>query len=164
MAFKGSYTWRIRQKAGSDLLLLPGAIVFLLRDDGAVLFARRTGNGVWCLPGGGAEEGSSFATTAARELEEETGARVDPTDLVGFACLSRAELHTVEYPGGDVNHWFAMLFLARRWQGEPRPDGDETSEMLWADPDDPPAPLERSASVALDLYRAYLRDGDFQVS
>jgi 8-oxo-dGTP pyrophosphatase MutT (NUDIX family) len=164
MAFKGSYTWRVRQKVGSDLLLLPGAIVFLVRDDGTVLFTRRAESGIWCLPAGGAEEGSSFAGTAVRELEEETGVLVDPADLVGFACLSEADLHTVEYPGGDVNHWFAMLFLARRWQGEPRPDGDETSEMLWADPAEPPSPLERSASLALDLYRAYLRDGAFQVS
>jgi len=164
MPYEGSYNWRIRQKIGSDLLLVPGALVLLVRDDGRVLFARRTWNGEWCLPGGGAEEGSSFAATALKELHEETGVVVDPIDLVAFACLSEAELHTVEYPGGDRNHWFAMCFFARRWNGEPRPDDDETSEMLWADPDSPPAPLEPAHLVALDLYRAYLRDDKFQVS
>jgi ADP-ribose pyrophosphatase YjhB (NUDIX family) len=164
MPYEGSYNWRMRQKIGSDLLLVPGALVCLVRDDGAVLFTRRTYNGVWCLPGGGAEEGSSFAVTAATELREETSVVVDPADLVGFACLSEADIHTVTYPGGDINHWFAMCFLARRWEGEPRPDGDETSEMRWADPASPPSPIEPAHTVALALYRAYLRDGRFQVS
>ena len=118
---------------------------------------------LWCFPAGGAEEGSSFAATALAELREETGVEVDPADLEGFGCLSEAELHTIAYPGGDVTHCFAMLFLARRWTGDPRPDGIETTEMLWADPADPPSPLHEPASHALDLYRAYLRDGSFQV-
>ena len=59
MPFEGSYLWRLRQKVGSDLVLMPGAMVFLVRDDGAVLFTRRVDNGLWCLPAGGAEEGST---------------------------------------------------------------------------------------------------------
>jgi 8-oxo-dGTP pyrophosphatase MutT (NUDIX family) len=164
MPFEGSTLWRLRRKVGSDLVLFPGAMVFLVRDDGAVLFTRRVDNGMWCLPAGGAEEGGSFARTAIDELREETGVLVDPADLVGFACLSEAELHTITYPGGDVTHCFAMLFLARRWSGEPQPDGVETAEMRWAAPAAPPSPLEAPAAHAVDLYRAYLRDGAFRVS
>jgi 8-oxo-dGTP pyrophosphatase MutT (NUDIX family) len=164
MPFEGSSLWRLRQKVGSDLVLFPGAMVFLVRDDGAVLFTRRVDNGMWCLPAGGAEEGSSFAGTAVTEVREETGIVLDPADLVAFGSLSEAELHTITYPNGDVSHCFAMLFLARRWSGEPRPDGVETTAMLWADPAAPPSPLEAPATHALDLYRAYLRDGSFQLS
>jgi hypothetical protein len=89
---------------------------------------------------------------------------LDPADLEAFACLSEAELHTITYPGGDVSHCFAMLFLARRWNGEPHPDGVETTEMLWADPAAPPSPLQEPSAHALDLYRAHLRDGAFQIS
>ena len=163
MPFEGSYLWRLRQKVGSDLVLFPGAMVFLVRADGAVLFTRRADNGMWCLPAGGAEEGGSFGATAVTELREETGVVVDPADLVGFACLSDADLHTITYPGGDVTHCFALLFLARRWSGDPRPDGEETTEVRWADPAAPPSPLEPPAAHAVDLYRAYLRDGTFQV-
>jgi 8-oxo-dGTP pyrophosphatase MutT (NUDIX family) len=162
--FEGSYLWRLRQKVGSDLVLVPGAMVFLVRDDGAVLFTRRVDNGMWCLPAGGAEEGGSFAATAVTELREETGVEVDPADLVAFGCLSEAELHTITYPNGDVSHCFAMLFLAKRWSGEPRPDGEETTEMLWADPTTPPSPLEAPAIHAVDLYAEYQRDGTFQIS
>jgi 8-oxo-dGTP pyrophosphatase MutT (NUDIX family) len=163
MPFEGSYLWRLRQQVGSRLLLMPGAMLFLLREDGAVLFTRRADNGLWCLPAGGAEEGSSFGATAIAELREETGVVVDPTDLEAFACLSEADLHTITYPGGDVTHCFAMLFLARRWAGEPTPDQVETTEMLWADLADPPSPLDGPATTAVDLLRAYLRDGAFQV-
>lgn len=164
MPFEGSYLWRLRQKVGSDLVLIPGAMVFLIDDDGAVLFTRRTDNDTWCLPAGGAEEDSNFALTAVTELREETGVVVDPADLIGFGTLSEAELHTVHYPGGDVSHNFAMLFMSRRWTGDPRPDGIETSEMLWAHPDSPPLPLDPPASQALPLFRAYLASGEFQVS
>jgi 8-oxo-dGTP pyrophosphatase MutT (NUDIX family) len=162
--FEGSYLWRLRKKVGSDLVLMPGAMVFLVDDGAALLFTRRTDNGTWCLPAGGAEEGGNFALTAVTELREETGVVVDPADLIGFGTLSEAELHTVHYPGGDVSHNFAMLFLSRRWTGDPRPDGIETSEMLGAHPDDPPLPLDPPASHALPLFRAYLTSGQFQVS
>ncbi len=163
MSFVGSSLWQLRQKVGSETVLWPGAMVFLVRDDGDVLFTRRVDNGLWCLPAGGAEEGSSFADTAVTELREETGVVARPADLVAFACLSEAERHTITYPGGDVTHCFAMLFLARHWTGDPEPDGEETAEMLWADPAQPPTPLEPPATQAVALYRAYLRDGSFQV-
>jgi 8-oxo-dGTP pyrophosphatase MutT (NUDIX family) len=163
MPFEGSYLWRLRQKVGSDLVLMPGAMLFLLREDGAILFTRRADNGRWCFASGGAEDGSSFGTTAITELGEETGVVVDPADLEAFACFSEAELHTITYPGGDVTHCFAMLFLARRWTGVPRPDGVETTEMHWADPAEPPAPLSTHSTEALRLFRAYQRTGAFQV-
>jgi 8-oxo-dGTP pyrophosphatase MutT (NUDIX family) len=163
--FEGSYLWRLRQKVGSRTVLMPGAMLFLLHEDGRILFTRRTDNGLWCFAAGGAEEGSSFSDTALTELREETGVVVDRTDLEAFGCLSEAALHTIEYAGGDVTHCFAMLFLARRWSGEPGPDGvEETSEMLWADPSDPPPDLYAPAAEALRLFRAYLGSGDFQVS
>jgi len=164
MPFEGSYLWRLRQKVGSDLVLIPGAMVFLIDDDGSLLFTRRADNGTWCLPAGGAEEGGNFAQTAVTELREETGVAVDPGDLIGFGTLSEAELHTVTYPDGDVSHNFAMLFLCRRWSGDPRPDGVETTEMLWADPTAPPTPLDPPAVHALALFSSYLRSGEFQVS
>ena len=137
-------------------------MLFLLREDGAILFTRRADNGRWCLPAGGAEEGSSFAATAVTELREETGVVVDPADLEAFACLSEAELHTITYPGGDVTHCFAMLFLARRWSGDPRPDGVETPRCSGPTPPHPhprSKPLRRGPRPLPRLPR----DGAFQV-
>src|SRR3954447_6388486 len=44
---------------------------------------------VWFLPGGGMEPGEDVATTAARELFEETGLRVRPDALRGPVAVTR---------------------------------------------------------------------------
>jgi 8-oxo-dGTP pyrophosphatase MutT (NUDIX family) len=164
VSYVGSYAWRMRQKIGHDLLLIPAAFLFLRREDGAVLFAQRTDDGTWCIPAGVSEEGSSFADTAVTELREETGCVVDPDDLTAVASYSEAETHTLHYPSGHVSHSFAIVFTASRWSGEPRPDGEETTAMRWADPADPPTPVHGPSSHALALYLAWLRERTFQVS
>jgi 8-oxo-dGTP pyrophosphatase MutT (NUDIX family) len=164
LPFEGSYLWGLRQKIGHDLVLTPGAAVAAQREDGKVLFALRGDDGTWCLPGGAAEVGGSFARTATTELREETGlvARVD--DLIPVACFSEADRHTLHYPNGDVAHYFSMCFLVRRWEGDLAPDGEETTELRFADPTDPPQPFEDSTARAVELLLAYLRTGTFQVA
>ena len=78
MGFEGTTLWRVRQKVGTDLVLWPGASVMVVRDDGRVLMGRRLDNDRWAIPGGGAEQGSSFADTAITELREEVGLTADP--------------------------------------------------------------------------------------
>jgi ADP-ribose pyrophosphatase YjhB (NUDIX family) len=163
LSFERSYLWRLRQKIGHDLVLTPGAAVAAQRPDGKVLFARRGDDDTWCLPGGAAEEGGSFARTAVDELREETGLRVAPTDLIPAGCFSDARRHTLHYPNGDVAHYFSLLFLVRRWDGEPRPDGEETTDLRFAEPTDLPQPFEASTARAAELLNAYLRSGVFQV-
>jgi 8-oxo-dGTP pyrophosphatase MutT (NUDIX family) len=162
MGFEGTTLWRVRQKVGTDLVLWPGASVMVVRDDGRVLLGHRLDNGTWAIPGGGAEEGSSFADTAITELREEVGLEADPADLEAYACISRADNHVETYPNGDVTHYFGLWFVLRRWRGEPVGDGEEMGEIVWADVADPPGPLLRSTRVGFDLYRAWLETGRFQ--
>jgi 8-oxo-dGTP pyrophosphatase MutT (NUDIX family) len=162
MGFEGTTLWRVRQRVGTDLLLWPGASVMVVRDDGRVLMGRRLDNGLWAIPGGGAEEGSSFSETAVAELREEVGLAADPADLEGYACISRADNHLETYPNGDVTHYFGVWFVLRRWQGDPAGDGEEMGEVAWVDVGDPPEPLLRSTRVGLELYRAWLASGRFQ--
>lgn len=163
MPFEGSYLWGLRQRVGHDLVLMPGAAVAAQREDGQVLFIRRGDNGVWALPGGAAEIGGSFARTAVDELREETGLRVAEADLIPAACFSDAERHTLHYPNGDVTHYFSICFLARRWEGEPTPDGEEALELRFAPLDDLPQPFEVSTERVCELLRGYLSSGEFQV-
>jgi 8-oxo-dGTP pyrophosphatase MutT (NUDIX family) len=55
---------------GHDLVLMPGAMVALQRDDLRILLTKRTDDGTWCLPAGAAEPGGSFARTAIEELAD----------------------------------------------------------------------------------------------
>ena len=163
MGYRDSYLWRLRQAVGHDLVLMPGAMVALQRSDGQVLLTKRTDDGTWCLPAGAAEPGGSFARTAIEELAEETGIEVSQRDLIPFGCLSEAEAHTIRYPNGDVTHCFALCFLARAWQGDPRPDQAEATEVRFADLATLPEPLHPPTAHALELLAAYLSSGSFQV-
>lgn len=138
-------------------------MVALQRDDQRILLTKRADDGTWCLPAGAAEPGGSFAWTAVDELAEETGIRVAEGDLIPFGCLSEAGAHTIHYPNGDVTHCFAMLFLARVWEGEPRPDQAETTETKFADMAALPEPLHPPTAHALNLLATYLSSGSFQV-
>jgi 8-oxo-dGTP pyrophosphatase MutT (NUDIX family) len=163
MAYRDSYLAKLRQLVGHELVLMPGAMVVLERDDGHILLTRRTDDGTWCLPAGAAEPGGSFARTAVDELAEEVGIGVQSGDLSPFGCLSEAEAHTIRYPNGDVTHCFALLFLARRWRGEPNPNCDEATEAGFFGLNALPAPMHPPTDRALDLLGAYRRSGDFQV-
>lgn len=164
MGFSDSYLGQLRKRIGSDLVLMPGAMVVLRRPaDGRVLLTRRADDGTWCLPAGAAEPGGSFATTAIDELEEEAGVTVTRDNLVPFATLSEAELHTNVYPNGDETHCFAVCFLAERWRGEPQPDHEETTGVDFVDPTKPPSPLHPPTAPVLELLSAYLRSGRFQL-
>jgi 8-oxo-dGTP pyrophosphatase MutT (NUDIX family) len=163
VGYRDSYLWRLRQAVGHGLVLMPGAMVAVQRDDQRVLLTKRTDDGTWCLPAGAAEPGGSFSRTAIDELAEETGVEVSERDLVPFGCLSEAEAHTIHYPNGDVTHCFALLFLARTWQGDPRPDQVEATEVEFVELETPPEPLHPPTAHALELLATYLSSGSFQV-
>jgi 8-oxo-dGTP diphosphatase len=162
VGFEGSSLWRVRQKVGHDLLLWPGATL-VVEAEGRILLGFRRDNNEWALPGGGAEDGGSFAATALDELREEVGLEAAAEDLIAFGCMSEVADHLVPYPNGDRTHYFGMLFVLRRWRGEPVPDGDELLELGWFDRDSPPTPLMHSSVVTLRHYAAYLESGAFQV-
>jgi 8-oxo-dGTP diphosphatase len=163
VSFEGSSLWRVRQKIGHDLLLWPGATVLLEDHDGRILLGLRRDNGEWAMPGGGAEEGGSFAATAIDELREEVGVEADAADLIAFACVSEPADHLIPYPNGDLTHYFGIWFVLRRWRGEPKADGDELVELGWFSRDVLPEPLMHSSAVALKHYAAYLESGIFQI-
>ena len=162
MTFEDSSLWKVRQKVGADLVLWPGATVLVQREDGRVLLGLRGDTHDWAMPGGGAEEGSSFADTAVTELREETGLIADPADFEGFASISEAGNHLVTYPNGDRTHYFGIWFLLRRWEGEPTPDGAEMLELDWFDLAALPEPMMGSSSVGLELFETWRRTGRFQ--
>jgi 8-oxo-dGTP pyrophosphatase MutT (NUDIX family) len=162
MAYMGSYIWQLRQQVGSRLLLMPGAQVLLVDDREQVLFQRRRDSGLWEIPGGAAEPGASFRSTAVQELFEETGLRVEESDLTPFASLSEPELHVISYPNGDMLHCFALCFEARRWSGELDPGADEVLEASFFDLTAAPVPLQPQTHVVLAMYADYRTSGSFQ--
>ncbi len=155
-----SYLAQLRRDVGSRLLLLPGAQVLAVDADDRILFQRSRDSGLWELPAGGAEPGDSFRRTAAREFSEETGLIVAEEDLVPFASVSRADVHTLTYPNGDVVQCFALCFETRHWTGTLNPGENEVLEAAFLPA--PPTPLHPPTELVLRLYTTYRQTGLFQ--
>ena len=101
---------------------MPGlAVIVAVIDDGKVLLTKREDFEVWCLPGGGVEDGESLAEAGIREAKEETGLDVELTRLVGV--YSRM--------GGGFHDVHAVLYVAKPIGGELKLQQHETIEVKY---------------------------------
>jgi ADP-ribose pyrophosphatase YjhB (NUDIX family) len=101
---------------------MPGlAVIVAVIDDGKILLTKREDFEVWCLPGGGVEEGETLAEGAIREAKEETGLDVELTRLVGV--YSRM--------GGGMHDVHAVLYAAKPIGGELQTQPHETIEVAY---------------------------------
>jgi ADP-ribose pyrophosphatase YjhB (NUDIX family) len=106
--------------------LAVSAVIF--RDDKVLLLrrAKSPGNGFYSLPGGRVEFGESLAMALHREVDEETGLKIEIAGLAGWREV---------LPGnGGGGHYLIMSFAAR-WTGrEPRLN-HEHDDFKWLAPD-----------------------------
>jgi 8-oxo-dGTP diphosphatase len=97
--------------------------VVLIEKDEKVLLGKRTGsfgNGKWGLPQGYIEFGEDFLTAATREVEEETGLKVEIRSILNVVSnFLTPRLHTL-----------AIVLLARYKNGEPRA-ADDVYALEW---------------------------------
>ncbi|WP_028166927.1 NUDIX hydrolase [Bradyrhizobium elkanii] len=97
--------------------------------DGKVLLVRRArspGKGFYSLPGGRVEFGEYLHTALHREVDEETGLKIDIVALAGWREV---------LPGPTANgHYLIMSFAARWVAGEPHLN-DEHDDFKWLEPD-----------------------------
>lgn len=121
--------------------------------DGAVLLARWVGSDPprWTLPGGGLDHGEDPRAAAVREVEEETGYRVELRQLLtveSFRVL-------VQRPEGPVDHQtICVLYTAEVVEGELRNEtGGSTDIAAWIPLADVPG-LVRGGLVDVGLIVA----------
>jgi len=139
----------LRERVGHGLLLLPSAAVLPRDEDGRLLLVRVTDSDRWAAIGGAVEPGESPEDCARREAEEEAGVTVR---LGGVLAVLGGPEYLIEYPNGDRTAYVSTVFDATVSGGEPRPDGDETSEVRWWPADE--LPLSDMSAFT----RALLRD------
>jgi len=140
MTFAESYVGKLRALVGPRPLLVPGARIVIVGEDGAILLQHRSDFSIWGLPGGNAEQGEDLTKVAIRETYEETGLLVRNPKPFGFG--SDPAFETIRFPNGDVCQFFVMMFYATDYEGCIAADGSETLALQWFRPDDLPPMLD----------------------
>ena len=123
------------------------AVIVAVIDEGRILLTKRDDFEVWCLPGGGVEDGESMAEAAIRETKEEAGIDVELTRLVGV--YSRI--------GGMWNDVHAVLFAAKPVGGALKIQPGETTEVRYF-------PFEEIPDELLFGHRRRILDAIHEVS
>ena len=97
--------------------------------DGKVLLVRRArspGKGFYSLPGGRVEFGETLHTALHREIDEETGLKVEILGLAGWREVLPAT--------AGAGHYLIMSFAAR-WAAREPVLNDELDDYRWIAPD-----------------------------
>lgn len=111
--------------------LVPSVTAAVRDASGRVLMIHKIDNDLWALPGGGMDLGESVADAAVREVQEETGIKVELTGLVGIYSDPG---HVMAYDDGEVRQEFSVCFHASVIDGTARHDGTETKAAEWVEP------------------------------
>jgi 8-oxo-dGTP diphosphatase len=97
--------------------------------DGKVLLVRRSrspGKGFYSLPGGRVEFGESLHTALHREVDEETGLRIEILGLAGWREV---------LPGASGGGHYVIMSFAARWTAQEPVLNDEHDDFKWLAPD-----------------------------
>src|SRR5690606_39030276 len=84
-------------------------------------------NGLWAIPGGAQDLGETTREAVVREVEEETGLRVEVTGIVGIYSDPR---HVIAYDDGEVRQEFSITFHAKPQAGQLR-TSSESKRVAW---------------------------------
>jgi len=102
-------------------------VIGIIERNGCLLVIRRAANvakgGTWCFPGGHVEPGELPKQAVKRELLEELGLHVSPTERVGAVRVL------------DSRHVLA-IWRVQYMGGEIRPAPREVSDFAWMTPAD----------------------------
>jgi len=105
--------------------LAVSAVIFR---DGKVLLVRRArspGKGFYSLPGGRVEYGETLHQALAREVDEETGLKIDIVGLAGWREV---------LPGASAGGHYIIMSFAARWAALEPVLNDEHDDHKWLEP------------------------------
>ena len=136
-----------------NIYKLPAYVGIILKKENQVLLVQRHNDskwmpGYWNFPGGLLEENETLTTAAAREIHEEVGVTVSPSNFtfshVIHVHASISKLHDI----------LGLYFVAEEWNGIPTNcEPDKHSHVTWFDFDDLPKNITDHASLAIESIK-----------
>jgi 8-oxo-dGTP diphosphatase len=125
-----AYIRNLRQKIGTQCIMVPSVSAIIVNDSGEVLLHRSRDDGRWYVIGGAVDPGEEVARAAVREAFEETGLLVRPERLVGIYTDP-----VVTYGNGDQVLYVSDTFRCRPIGGNLHVADDESLEVKYFPPD-----------------------------
>jgi ADP-ribose pyrophosphatase YjhB (NUDIX family) len=119
---------RLREKVGTDLMMLPSVSACVFDSSGRLLLAEHGDVGLWAAPGGGVDPDERPEEAVVREMKEELDIEVDVRGLIGV--YGGPEFRTV-YPNGHQVAYVIAMYACVIAHGTPTPDGDEITGYRW---------------------------------
>ena len=120
------YIAEMRKLVGHRTLIQCAGSVICIDDQGRLLLGKRSDNKMWGYSGGAVEIDERVEDCAKRELYEEMG--VTAGELEFFYVNSGSEAHYI-YPNGDEVSNFEIIYICRKWHGEPKSLDGEMEEL-----------------------------------
>ena len=120
------YIREMRELVGHRTIIQCAASIIVIDENNKVLLGKRSDNHKWGYSGGALEIDEYVEDCAKRELEEEMG--ITAEELEFFYVNSGPEAHYI-YPNGDEVSNFEIIYLCRKWHGEPVNNDGEMTEL-----------------------------------
>lgn len=147
-----TYVKTMRTLIGSRPMLLPGVRALIFNQQGWLLLQRRTDMPRWCLPSGSVELNETALDALKREVMEETSLVVLEAEAMG---VYSGPTQTFTYLNGDTIQCFSIAFVVRQWQGDPRADGIEGSELRFFPLQHLPDEMVQIHTSTIEDFRSY---------
>lgn len=120
------YIAEMRKLVGHRTLIQCAASIICVDEQGRILLGKRSDNKMWGYSGGAVEIDEYVEDCAKRELYEEMGVTAEKLEF--FYVNSGPEAHYV-YPNGDEVSNFEIIYICRKWHGEPKSLDGEMEEL-----------------------------------
>lgn len=127
------YIAEMRKLVGHKTLIQCAASIICVDAQGRLLLGKRSDNKMWGYSGGSVEIDEHVEDCAKRELYEEMGLTAE--ELEFFYVNSGPEAHYI-YPNGDEVSNFEIIYICRKWTGEPKSQDCEMEELRFFSSDE----------------------------
>ena len=147
------YMAEIRKYVGHRTVIQCATSVICVNERGELLLGLRSDNHKWGYFGGSVEIDEKVEDCAKRELFEEANLTADELEL--FYINSGPEAHYV-YPNGDEVSNVEVVYICRKYHGEPKNADGEMEELRFFPPEQ--IDLEFISPPTRSVVRRYIEE------